>query len=126
VRSYPGNYATYAQQKRAEQERAQDEYRHYVKEKKRLEESIRRQTQWATAAHNMHKKLPRELKAAKYYYRSKAKAHMRTAKVMEQRLEKIKKEKPRDAATISLNLNDANKVGRNLILVENLGFSYDE
>ncbi len=47
VQSYSGNYTAYAEQKRAEQERAHSEYRQYVKEKKRLEESIRRQTQWA-------------------------------------------------------------------------------
>ncbi len=126
VQSYSGNYTAYAEQKRAEQERAHLEYRQYVKEKKRLEESIRRQTQWAMAAHNMHKKLPRELKIKKYEYRSKAKAHMRTAKVMERRLKKIEKEKPREAATINLSLDNTGKVGRNLILAQNLGFTFDQ
>ena len=77
------------------------------------------------AAHNMHKTLPRELKAAKYYYRSKAKAHMQTVKVMEKRLTTIKKEKPKKQAFIRLTFDDANKVGRNIVLAQNLGFSYD-
>ncbi len=45
---------------------------------------------------------------------------MRTAKVMERRLKKIEKEKPREAATINLSLDNTGKVGRNLILAQTL------
>ncbi len=51
---------------------------------------------------------------------------MRTAKVMERRLKKIEKEKPREAATINLSLDNTGKVGRNLILAQNLGFTFDQ
>ncbi|MGI6605176.1 MAG: ABC-F type ribosomal protection protein [Firmicutes bacterium] len=126
VREYPGNYSDYTERKRAECKRQEEEYREYLKEKKRLEEAIRRQIQWAEAAHNKHKHVPRELIMSKPNYRAKAKAHMRTAKAMEQRLERIKKEKPREAATINLSLDQSGRSGRNLILASNLGFTFDK
>jgi ATP-binding cassette, subfamily F, member 3 len=123
VQEYPGNYTAYAAQKQVEGKRAADEYRQYVNEKQKLEAAIQRQRAWAESVHSQ--KLPPELKVAKAGRRAQAKAHMQVARSMENRLERIKKEKPRDAQRINLKLDQYGKVGRNLVLAERLGFSYD-
>lgn len=124
VRDYPGNYTAYAAQKQAERERADAEYRQYVHEKKQLEAAIRRQTEWATRAHTSGPP-PSAPKNWKDYQQRQAKAHMQVAKSMENRLEKIRKEKPRDAGRIHVKLEESGKVGKNLVLAERLGFTYD-
>jgi macrolide transport system ATP-binding/permease protein len=124
VKEYPGNYSAYAEQKRMELERAQEEYRQYVVQKKHLEEAIRRQTAWAQA--NVNFKPPQDaLPNWRPYQGAQAKAKMQIAKSMEKRLERIKVEKPREATAIRIRMDDAGGVAKNLILAENLGFTYD-
>ncbi|MHB9144613.1 MAG: ribosomal protection-like ABC-F family protein [Symbiobacteriia bacterium] len=122
VHSYAGSYADYAGQKQAEQERAEAEYANFRREKKRLEEAIRRQREWAMAAHR--KKLPPELKGAKAFYKGKAKAGMKRAKAMEKRLARVWTDKPFEAASVSLVL-ESGRTGRDVVLARDLGFSYD-
>ncbi|MDB4896755.1 MAG: transporter ATP-binding protein, partial [Firmicutes bacterium] len=124
VRDYPGNYTAYAAQKQAERERAEAEYRQYVHEKKQLEAAIRRQTEWANKAQTAGPP-PAAPMNWKDYQQRQAKAHMQVAKSMVHRLEKIRKEKPRDASRIHVKLEESGKVGKNLVLAERLGFSYD-
>ncbi|HWI60251.1 MAG TPA: ABC-F type ribosomal protection protein [Symbiobacteriaceae bacterium] len=124
VKEYPGNYSAYARLKQAELERAKEEYRNYVKQKKQLEEAMRRQIAWAESAHSSGPP-PSAPANWKDYQRGQAKAHMQVAKAMEKRLERIKVEKPRDAAKIHLRMDGAGSVARNLILADRLGFTYD-
>jgi ATPase subunit of ABC transporter with duplicated ATPase domains len=123
LKEYPGNYSAYARQKQLELETAREEYRQYAREKAHLEEAIRRQIQWASVAQNQ--KLPGELKLKKAENKAKGKAHMQTAKAMQGRLERMRVDKPRDAARINLRMDEGSGLGRNLILAENLGFTYD-
>ncbi len=124
VAEYPGNYSAYQRQKQAEAEKAQADYRQYVKEKKHLEAAIRRQRQWALSAQNAEIPFGAPMNA-KGYNASQGKAHFQVAGSMEKRLEKIRVEKPRDAAKVNLRFDGADRLGKNLVLAERLGFSYD-
>ena len=124
VGEFPGNYSAYARQKQHELERAEAEYRRYVKEKKHLEEAIRRQLEWARTAHGTKPGAGAPMNA-KQFVKGQAKAHMQVATSMQKRLDRIRVEKPREGARISLRLGGAESNGRNLILAEGLGFAYD-
>jgi len=125
VKSYPGNYSAYVAQKQAEWERAHAEYLQYRNEKKRLEESMRRQMEWARRASTM--RVPRtEGKGIKGFTKDKALHTMKRVKSTEKRLDRMKVDKPRDATHINLDFIDGGHGGRNLILAERLGFTYDK
>ncbi|MFZ5815774.1 MAG: ribosomal protection-like ABC-F family protein [Bacillota bacterium] len=124
LREYPGNYSAYAAQKRAERERAEAEYREYVREKRQLEEAIRRQIAWAQSTHHARAEFGAPANW-KDHQRSQAKAHTQVARSMGRRLERKRVEKPREAARLNLRMEEAGHVARNLVLAENLGFSYD-
>lgn len=124
LREYRGNWSAYASQKQAERERAEAEYRKARLEQKRLKEAIRRQTAWAEAVHNAPV-LRTEHPMAKDYHRRQAKAHTQVAKALEKRLERIDAEKPRDSARVNLQLTTGERLGRNLLQAQGLGFSYD-
>jgi ATPase subunit of ABC transporter with duplicated ATPase domains len=123
VKEYPGNYSAYARQKQAELEGAREEYRQYVKQKKQLQEAIRRQRSWAESVHS--EKLTGEDKMAKAAAKKQGKAHMQTARAMEKRLDRIRVDKPRDAARINLRFDEGASSGKNLILAQRMSFSYD-
>jgi ATPase subunit of ABC transporter with duplicated ATPase domains len=124
VRDYPGNYSAYARQKQAERERAEAEYRQFVNLKKQLTAAIQRQLHWAAAGQNAP--LPHDAPPnAVQYNRAQAQAHMQVVKVLQQRIERAKVEKPKQARRINLRLDGQGEGGRNQILAERLGFSYD-
>lgn len=122
IRSYPGNYSAYAAQRRRELEQADAEYRRYLREKRRLEEAIRREMEWARRA--QERKLPREYGLAKPALRAKAKVHARKARAMEKRLERMRKEPPKKQERIDLAFGGAGGGGRMLIAAEEVGFHY--
>lgn len=122
LRSYPGNYSAYAAQRQREQEQADAEYRHYLKEKRRLEEAIRREMEWARRAQD--RKLPREYGLAKPALRAKAKVHVRKARAMEKRLHRMRKEPPKKEERINLAFGRAGGGSRTLIAAEEMGFHY--
>jgi len=124
IREYPGNYTAYARQKQAERERAEAEYREYVRKKKQLEAAIRREREWANRAHNARPD-PTASPFQKGFDRNSARDHMRVAKAREKRLERIKVEKPREQERVHLSLRGGTDVARNLVLAEGLGFTYD-
>jgi ATPase subunit of ABC transporter with duplicated ATPase domains len=124
VKEYPGNYSAYARQKQMELERAKVEYRHYIHEKKRLEAAIRRQMEWAVKAHN--DKPPRsEGKVQLGINKDSARDLWKGVKNMEKRIERLRVDRPREAQSINLRFDAAGDGGRNLVLAENLGFTYD-
>ncbi|HWI60252.1 MAG TPA: ABC-F type ribosomal protection protein [Symbiobacteriaceae bacterium] len=124
VKEYPGNYSAYARQKQLELEQAKEEYRNYVNEKKRIEAAIRQRMEWAEKGHN--KKLGRtEGRFQEGIDKNAARDLHRGAKNMQKRLERIKVEKPREARAINLRIDDEGGGGKNLILAEDLGFTYD-
>lgn len=123
VREYRGNYSAYASQKLAERERAEVAYRKARQEQKRLKAAIERERTWAERAHNAPI-LRTGPAMAKDYNRRQAKAHTRVARALEERLERVKAEKPRDGARVKLQLEAGERVGRNLVLAQGLGFSY--
>jgi len=124
IREYAGNYTAYAGQKQAERERADAEYREYLRKKRQLEAAIRREREWANRAHHARPD-PTASVFQKGIDRNMARNHMRVAKAREKRLERIKVEKPRDPERINLALRGGTDVARNLVLAEGLGFTYD-
>lgn len=124
VKVYAGDYSAYAHAKQVEQERAEEAYRQYRREKARLEEAIRRQMAWAEAAHRA-KLAPDAPMNAKNYVHGQAKAHAQVAKGMAKRLERMAVEKPKRQAQINFSLGTAGGLGKNLLLARDLGFSYD-
>lgn len=124
VKEYPGNYTAYATQKRAERERVDKEYRAYAREKKKLEESIRRQLSWAMSTHTAKAEFGAPFNW-KDYQRRQAKAHTQVAKAMANRLERIRVEKPQADSRVNLHFDATDQVGKNLLLAERLGFRYD-
>ena len=125
LRSYNGNYSAYAAQRLAEHARELDEYRRYQKERKRLEVAMLRQVQWAQSAHVDADEAGREMKGAEVFYRGKAAAMMRRAKATGARIERMKVEKPQRGRRIRVRLDGSSGVGKNLVLAQGLGFSYD-
>jgi len=125
LRSYPGNYSAYAAQRRTEREHELEEYRRYIKERKRLETAMSRQVQWAEAAHRDAEDAKHEMKGAEVFYRSKAAGMMRRAKAIRARIERMKVEKPEKERRIRLRIDGSSGVGKNLVLAQDLGFSYD-
>ncbi len=125
LRSYPGNYSAYAAQRRGEREQQLQEYRQYIKERKRLEAAISRQVQWAEAGHRDAEDKKHEMKGAEVFYRHKAAGMMRRAKAIRTRIERMKVDKPGKERRIRLRLDGSAGVGKNLILAQGLGFSYD-
>lgn len=124
LRSYPGNYSAYARQKQAERERAEAEYRQFVSLKKQLEAAIQRQLQWARQAWNAPL-ADDESGVVRVYNHGQAAIHERTAKVLQQRIERARVEKPKKARRINLKLDADGAGGKNQILAEGLSFSYD-
>ncbi|HLN60399.1 MAG TPA: ABC-F type ribosomal protection protein, partial [Symbiobacteriaceae bacterium] len=124
VKEYPGNYSAYARQKQAELEQAREEYRQYVHEKKRLEEAIRRQMEWAMKGHN-DKPDRMEGRFQKGINRDRARDLMSGAKNMQKRLDRMKVDKPREQTRINLRFDEGAGAGKNLILAQGMGFTYD-
>lgn len=124
VKEYAGNYSAYARAKQMEQERAEAEYQQFRREKARLEEAMRRQMAWAESAHRAKPAADAPMNA-KVYMHGQAKAHARVAKTMAKRLERIEVEKPKRQPQINFRLEGAGSLGRNLLLAQDLGFSYD-
>lgn len=124
VKEYPGNYTAYAGLKQAEQEKASADYRAYLKQKRHLEEAIRRERDWAMRNHRS-KVDKTDNKFQKGYNENQSFAHMRIAASMVKKLERVKVEKPREQARINLGLDGGTQVARNLVLAEGLGFTYD-
>jgi macrolide transport system ATP-binding/permease protein len=125
LKSYPGNYSAFAAQRRAERVREIEEYRRHIKEKKRLEAAVARQVQWAQAAHADADEAGREMKGAEVFYRSKSAAMMRRAKATVKRIERMRVEKPQRERHMRVRLDGSAGVGKNLVLAQGLGFSYD-
>ncbi|MFZ5823252.1 MAG: ribosomal protection-like ABC-F family protein [Bacillota bacterium] len=124
VKEYPGNYSAYARQKQAEREKLDADYHAYLKQKRHLEEAIRREREWAMRAHRT-KVDKTDHRYQKGHNENKSLAHMRIAASMEKKLERIRVEKPREQSRIHLGLESGTHVARNLILAEDLGFTYD-
>lgn len=124
---YQGNYSSYLRQREAAFERQLFEYRQYIQEKKRLEETLVER----------RGKVKKIRKAPKRMGNSEARLHKRssteiqeklhkTVKAMETRLEKIEvKEKPKALPQIKINISEAGEpVARTVAAGENINLSF--
>jgi macrolide transport system ATP-binding/permease protein len=123
IRSFTGNWSAYRDQKRAERERQEAEYRQYLVKKRQLEAAIQRERQWAISAHTA-KVDPTAHKFQAGFQNRQAGAHMRIAQSMAKRLERIRVAKPRDAAQVNVRFGGGADTARHLLLAQGLGFAY--
>ncbi|WIV12335.1 ribosomal protection-like ABC-F family protein [Proteiniborus sp. MB09-C3] len=119
IKEYSGGYTFYANQKKAELDRARLEYRIYMKQKKQLEEAARKHMERANRYNDMSQSDFQRHKAAKIAKRAKA---------IISRLENMdKKEKPIVSKNISIKLEESSeKTGDILIRAEQVSKTYDK
>ncbi|MDD2442964.1 MAG: ABC-F type ribosomal protection protein [Desulfotomaculaceae bacterium] len=125
---YQGNYSDYLRQRQAAFERQLFEYRQYVREKKRLVETLVERRGNAKKI----RKAPRRMgnSEARLHRRSATETQeklYKTVKAVETRLEKIKaKEKPRALPQIKIDINNAGRpVAGTVVSGENINLYFD-
>ncbi|MGI6469554.1 MAG: ABC-F family ATP-binding cassette domain-containing protein [Syntrophomonadaceae bacterium] len=129
ITSYPGNYSDYYTARQKKLALDTKLYLHQEKQARKLQEAINLQKQWAGKAHREAKKKARAAgsKAAKVYFRSKAKKLEQRVKNNIKRLERLQQERiarPCQSRVIDLSFT-ARRRSRNCILLgENLAKSY--
>lgn len=123
VTSYPGNWSAYREQKEAERAKQEADYRSYVVQKEKLEAAIERERRWAMKNHRS-KPDPTMNPFQKGHNENQSFAHMQIAKSMEKRLERIRVEKPREAARVNVIFGGEGDTAKHLVLAKELGFGY--
>ncbi|QKI81440.1 ribosomal protection-like ABC-F family protein [Kroppenstedtia eburnea] len=120
TRSVKGGYSDFIREREREQREQEALYRKQQQEKKRLEEAIRRYSDWFRQAHAAAgERNP--------FYKKKANKHQTRLKAKEQalkRLEEQQVERPREAPRIQADLGGDALAARRLVRLEGVGFSY--
>jgi len=129
VTSYPGNYSDYYMARQKILALDSKLYLNQEKQARRLQEAIDLQKQWAGQAHRQAKKKARAMgsKAAKVYFRSKAKKLEGRVKNNIKRLERLQQERiarPRKTREIDLSFTSRRRAHNCILLGENLAKSY--
>lgn len=122
TRAFKGGYSDFIRQREREQKEQKALYRKQQQEKKRLEEAIRRYSDWFRQAHAAAgERNP--------FYKKKANKHQTRLKAKVQalkRLEAKQVERPGVAPRIQANLGGEALAARRLMQMEGVGFSYGE
>ncbi|MBU5467930.1 Vga family ABC-F type ribosomal protection protein [Virgibacillus sp. MSJ-26] len=117
---YKGNYSDYVEEKEVEHKQAQLAFEKYEKEKKQLEEAIRKKEEQAQRATKKPKNLSSSearLKGAKPYFANKQKKLRKTVSAFETRLESLEKvNKPREEVPIQMDLPNVESSKNQVIL----------
>lgn len=117
---YKGNYSDYVEQKEVEHKQAQLAFEKYEKEKKQLEEAIRKKEEQAQRATKKPKNLSSSearLKGAKPYFANKQKKLRKTVSAFETRLESLEQvNKPREEVPIQMDLPNVESSKNQVIL----------
>src|SRR5699024_9202646 len=117
---YKGNYSDYVKQKELESEQAQLAFEKYEKEKKQLEEAIKKKEVQAQRATKKPKQLSSSearLKGAKPYFANKQKKLRKTVTAFESRLEKLDKvSKPSELTPVQMDVPNAATLKNQIIL----------
>lgn len=117
---YKGNYSDYVKQKELEFEQAQLAFEKYEKEKKQLEEAIKKKEVQAQRATKKPKQLSSSearLKGAKPYFANKQKKLRKTVTAFENRLEKLDKvSKPSELTPVQMDVPNAATFKNQIIL----------
>jgi macrolide transport system ATP-binding/permease protein len=118
INEYEGNYSNYRLQKEEQLKRHRFEYEQYVKEKARLLEVKRQREQRASRMDKPPKRMsPKEYHLYTAKKGAKKASVERAAKVMETRLEKLKKvEKPRELPTTKIDIPDHLKLHCKIVI----------
>ena len=121
LEEYAGNYSDYTRQKEQRLERRLQEYEAYLKERKKLEDTIRKKMQKADRV--AKKSRPRdsfEARGRKDFFAAKAKKVARNAKAIEKRLDMLpKKEKPLELKSINAKLRQGDNSGSGIVVEGN-------
>jgi ATP-binding cassette subfamily F protein 3 len=128
MRSYPGNYTFYLEAKINEQERRWQDYSDQQSEIKRLHKAatqVRRQARFRVGG-----KGDSGDKFAKGFFGNRSAGTIRRAKMLEQRLERLRTEdkidKPRAAWQMKLDFSEIPVSGRDVVTIEELSIGYGE
>ena len=127
VNVYTGNYSSYYAAKEMENRRRESDYSQYVREKKRLEQSIKDLGQQAKTIRKAPKRMGNSEARLHKMGNQKAKASLdRAVKAMEKRNDKLeKKEKPRIIDKINLDLAGSGGIySRTIIEGKSLNLSF--
>ncbi|NJP37716.1 ribosomal protection-like ABC-F family protein [Alkalicoccus luteus] len=107
IKTFPGSYYQYREQKHREEREHQQAYNSYVKQKRSLEEAARRREERAdqlTSTKNVSRS-EASITGAKPYFAKKQKKMQQTAKAMEKRLEQLEQvDKPWEDKPLKMTL----------------------
>ncbi len=128
IRSYPGNYTAYLEQKIEERERQWQEYTDQQEEISRLHTSAQRMLQ--TAQFHKGGKGDSGDKFAKGFFGNRARGTVRRAKQLEKRLEQLmtedRIEKPHQSWQMKLDFGETVQSGKDVIILEDLAIGYGD
>ncbi|TCP52425.1 ATP-binding cassette subfamily F protein 3 [Tumebacillus sp. BK434] len=116
LRSYPGNYSAYQEQKELERRTQQALYQKQQVEMQHLEELIGMYKTWYIRAHN-----------AGGGNKKRTKGHISRMRNKEKQLERLQAarvEQPKEAQSIQLSFNSSEKLGNRLFLVEDMAVRF--
>ncbi len=126
ARTYPGNYTAYRAAREAEIESLLARYRDEERLARKLRAAVARQANWFEQAHDSAGKNT-EIRSSWVYYRSKAKAISRRGQALQRRLDRLEAERvarPRDPRTIRLEIRAGGKLGRFVLVSEDLAKAF--
>lgn len=120
TKTYLGGYSDFLQEREREIREQESLYKKQQQAKKKLEEAIRRYQEWFTKAHEAAgERNP--------YYKKKAEKNRTRFRAKEKALERLEKEqveRPQDISSIHVNFKESVFEARQLVRMENVGFSY--
>ena len=119
LRTFPGNYSAYRRQLQLEWESAAKLYRHQESEERRLVEAARRRMEWFRQAHRAA--------GQNDFARARAKKGATRAKAASRRLERFRASrirKPWEREKVRLDVQEASKTGRRIIVAEGVGAAF--
>ena len=120
TKTYQGGYSDFLQERERECKEQESLYKKQQQEKKKLEEAIGRYREWFMKAHEAAgERSP--------FYKKKAEKNRTRFKAKEKALERLEKEqveRPKDIPGIHVNFKESVFEARQLVRMENVGFSY--
>lgn len=118
LKSYPGNYSAYREQKKMERERARFEYEAYEKEKKRLEDVMKETMEKVKGLRKAPKRMGNSEARLHKMGPQKAKAALeRAVKNVEKRIEHLEeKERPKELPRLHLDVMDSKKLHSRVLI----------
>lgn len=126
-RRYSGGYSDYRRQKELERRTQMTLYKKQEQAKQALEQSIRRYQEWFHQAHNAARADNLDVAITASFYKAKAKKNISRYHAKQKELERLERdrvEKPREAKTLRMNLQEGAFAASTLLRMNDITFGY--